>query len=135
MTKTTGTDFALLDMSAAHEKGTRIQLHHPQTEKPLPSWITLRGDESPEVQQFLRGEINAQIRRNAKPDSAPQTIEDSIKAAVEKLTIATITWEGIEWGSEPMPCTPENCRKLYSQKWVREQLFKALEDEGNFPLG
>lgn len=134
MTKT-GTDFALLDMAAAHEKGVRVQLRHPITDKPLPSFVTLRGDESAPVQAFLRGEINAQIRRNAKPDSEPQMIEDSIAAAVEKLVVATISWEGIEWAGEPMECTPDNCRKLYAQKWLREQLFKAVEAEGNFSLG
>lgn len=134
MTKT-GTDFALLDMAAAHEKGVRVQLAHPITDKPLPSWITVRGDESAQVQAFLRSEINAQIKRQAKPDPEPQLIEDSIAAAIEKLVVATISWEGIEWAGEPMECTPDNCRKLYAQKWLREQLFKAVEAEGNFLLG
>lgn len=125
-------DFSKLDQGAAQDKGTRVQIEHPQAGL-LDSWITVRGNESPVIQQLLRKQVNAQIKRAAKGEA--QTIEEMISDAVDKLSAATIGWENISWEGAELPCTPDNCRKLYGQKWLRDFLHPKMEDEANFPLG
>lgn len=132
MSKSIGNDFASLDIGAAHDRGFEVEVLHPQTGAPLGSFITLLGEESDKVQAFMRKQINAELRK--KGDSA-NTIEALEATAIEKLVVATVSWRGVNWGNEELDCTPENARKIYANKRIREQLFKEMADDANFPMG
>lgn len=133
MSKTnTAIDFAALDVGPAHERGIEVQIKHPVTKAPLDAFITVRGDESPTVMNWQRSQYNKDQR--AKKDE-PKTLEQLEAWIVDKLITATISWRGVGWGAEAeIECTPENMRKIYANKRIREQLLEAMGEEANFPL-
>jgi len=132
MTKAKAINFEALDLGTAHERGFRFNFKHPQTGDDLDAWVRVRGEESPVVQAFLEAEFDRERRRK---DDDPTPLADLSGHAVEKATVATIEWGNVAWGDEQLECTPENCRKIYSNKAFRAQVLEAITTEANFPLG
>ena len=137
MTKTTsskaaGLDFSTIDITSAHDRGFEVQVRHPVTDEPLPAYVTLLGEESRAIQSFIRNAYNEAQRRE---DSATPTLEELEDHAISKLIAATVSWRGVQWGDEELECTPENCRRIYSNHRIRRQLLNEMAKDANFPLG
>ena len=116
---------------------TTVDLIHPVTDEPVGITITLLAKTSPKVKavahRFADKRLAAAVKDGKKAfrlDSAQ--MEDE---SLDILVAATEGWTGVERDGQPVPCTPDEVRALYSTPgfaWIREQVDRALSDASNF---
>ena len=129
------------DIASVHAVDTvKVDLEHPGTRKPLGASIIVAGFAHPKTLEAKRlgldrlaREVESMGRRKKKDDNdAGQRLEE---ASLEALILRTVAFEGIEEQGEPIPCTPENVRKLYTDpltRWIADQVQEALGDREEF---
>ena len=127
-------DLADLDPAVACAKGFELELVHPVSERGLGVFIIVQGSESQAYQRIYRERVDEMLNRSAgkgKPKTdTPEQIE---KKGAALLAEVTTGWRGVMLNGEELPFTPANACKLYeSQRWVRQQVDRAVHDLGNF---
>lgn len=126
-------DLADLDPAVACAKGFELELVHPVSERGLGVFITVQGSESQAYQRVYRERVDEMLNRSAKGKAKPDTPEQIEKKGAALLAEVTTGWRGVVLGGEELPFTPANARKLYEeQRWVRQQVDRAVHDLGNF---
>ncbi len=119
------------------DKGATLAIVHPETEEPIEGMtITLLGQDSAVYRKIQLAKQQAILNRMAKGKKmvdldAEKMAEDTI----DDLVKLTVKWTGFEMGGEDLPCTPENCRMVYSDwPWIREQAQEFVANRANFFL-
>ena len=132
-------DISALDTLTKSQDGVEMPLIHQGTGKPfltdagVPLFIRLRGRTSDEymgAEESIREQRNAIMRRGVQ---VGQQEADSFGTAL--LVAATVDWNFDSMDGAPFPCTPQNARRLWSDKrfrWVRESAFAFVANDGNF---
>lgn len=131
-------DLSKLDTSRLSDEGVKLHLLHPVTSKPLfadpaqkkPMTITVLGSDGERFNELRRELIDdriAKLQDQRKPDM--RSIED---AAIEHLASITIGWENLIVDGKPFEYSKANARKLYQQKWIREQVERFANNRANF---
>jgi len=93
-----------------------------------PVVITLHGTDSQACRQALDS-LHARLE-------APQTDPDPDQAEVDILAACTKDWRGFRDATGPVPCTPENARRIYADyPVIREQAAAFITERANFVLG
>ena len=117
------------------DKGATLEIMHPETEEPIGGMtITLLGQDSAVYRKIQLAKQQAILNRMAKGKKmvdldAEKLAEDTI----DDLVKLTVKWTGFEIGGEDLPCTPENCRMVYSEwPWIREQAQEFVANRANF---
>lgn len=117
------------------DKGATLAIVHPETEEPIEGMtITLLGQDSAVYRKIQLAKQQAILNRMAKGKKmvdldAEKLAEDTI----DDLVKLTVKWTGFEMGGEDLPCTPENCRMVYSDwPWIREQAQEFVANRANF---
>lgn len=117
------------------DKGATLAIAHPETEEPIEGMtITLLGQDSAVYRKIQLAKQQAILNRMAKGKKmvdldAEKLAEDTI----DDLVKLTVKWTGFEMGGEDLPCTPENCRMVYSDwPWIREQAQEFVANRANF---
>jgi hypothetical protein len=146
-------DLASLDTGAASDKGARIELTHPTSEKPLGIYITVLGKHGYVYQEHLKDAINdrqrkaaAAARRGKNPDI--RTAEEIEKDGLDLLVLCTVSWETeikdkngnvietkptIPFGGKELEFNTTNVYTVYKQSiWIRNQVDDAIGDLENF---
>lgn len=125
-------DFGSFNPADVAEKGARLVLINPATGEPFDggTWIDLRGFESESVKAASRDGQRAMMRATT-PEQKAKVAE---KTGLDVLVSATIAWsDDVKWDGKPFPCTPENARKLYSERsFVARQVMEFMANEANF---
>lgn len=145
MTKTTTIDLASISAKDACNKGFELELHHPVSHAALGVFITVVGSESDAFQSHVRRKANDRLRkqfadqRKGRAEDAP-TVEEVERNAIELLAACTTAWRTgdkptITLAGEDLACSEGNARRLYEEKWIREQVDEAIGDLGNFMRG
>lgn len=110
-------DFAQLDLRAASERGSWIDLKHPlipDGEKPR---IRVRGIGAKGVLEAFRTVERVQALKatelaratNDEAESVLAQFQDRLEQALGSLIVAAVAeWEQVEWGENPLEVTPEN---------------------------
>ena len=109
-----------------------VTILHPATGEPTTIKITLASMDSEKYKQISMRVQNEQLKYAMK--NRGQTTAERLQAnALEILVGATLAWEGIAEGDSPLPCTPENVRRVYTElPFVKEQVDEFLGDRRNF---
>lgn len=117
------------------DKGATLAIVHPETEEPIEGMtITLLGQDSAVYRKIQLAKQQAILNRMAKGKKmvdldAEKLAEDTI----DDLVKLTVKWTGFEMNGEDLPCTPENCRMVYSDwPWIREQAQEFVANRANF---
>lgn len=123
-----------LDLAADAEKGATLVVRHPVTDE-----ILLGSDEKPLTIQLLgvdsatfkRAVQDINVAGNGRKKVSPAEQE---RQTVNALARATIGWSNNwVWSGEPFKFSPENCRKLYSDRaWLRVQVDEFIADRTRF---
>lgn len=138
MPKTEFIDLADLDPAKACAKGYELELVHPASKKGLGAFIKVLGAESAEYQQHVRARVEegqerqfAAERRGDSPK--PLTLDQLDKRAAALLAAVTVGWRNVGMNGAELTFSEANARKLYEeQRWVRDQVDRAVHDLGNF---
>lgn len=116
------------------EDGAELVILHPKTREPImtdgkPLTIRLASITS---KQYLEREAEIiEKRRGLKKVTSEYLREE----AAETLAKVTLSWQGVEFNGEELPCTIANAKKIYmvpGLKWLREQVDLFVADEANF---
>lgn len=93
-----------------------------------PSTITVVGSESKRVRDAQRASTKRLIRgRRSK-----LTPEDMEQNRIAVAAAAVVDWSGWEDGDSPLPCTPDNVRRLLQVPHILEQVESAVNGHADF---
>lgn len=135
-------DLSKLDTSRLADEGVKLHLLHPVTKAPLyaddkaskkPMTITVLGADGDRFNELRRELIDDRIakmqdQRNPEKMSA-KAIEE---ASIEHLVSITVGFENLIVDGKPFDYSKANARKLYAQKWIREQVEQFANNRANF---
>jgi len=110
-------------------EGAVLYLKHPISGVETDAWIKVAGPDSKLAKQ-RRSQIQRLFR--GKRNISDVDIDTLEKEALETRVALTLDWGNIELG-EPVKCTEENARKVYSEyPWIAEQVDSFQGDRANF---
>lgn len=98
---------------------------------PTPMKITVLSSDSDEwrKQIYKFNAENAKFREKRR--EIPREKQDADSIAL--LCAVTVSWEGINKGGKPMPCTPENAAMLYQKApFIADQVYEFVRERANF---
>jgi len=133
-------DFASIDTKKLSESGVQLSLlkldGKPLTDRDgNPVRVTLLGPDSAKYRALTRENIRRRLEKRALGTVASDVDIDEVeRETMEILTVCTVAWEGVNTPQgEPIPCTPENVRKLYeAYPVIREQVDGFVGNRANF---
>lgn len=132
-------DLSTFNVSSQSEAGYKMPVLHPVTREPFEGvYITVRGNESPQVQKWVRAKISVrqqdEIRlARMKKTVDPMTVAEAEDYAAEAAAVRVIGWSGLEDGGVPIPFTHEGAIGIFKREtWLRDQVLEASGDLGNF---
>lgn len=112
-----------------------LELKHPITGVLLGATITLAGPEHPKrkaVEFAKQRQLRAAIQKTGRLEMV-QPEEDELNA-IERLVACTLGWTGIADDNGPIEFSPSAAEKLYSARWLRDQVGMALDERERFIL-
>ncbi len=90
---------------------------------------------SPDSEVYRKASMRVQNEQLqfAMKNRGKTTAERLAENSLEILVGATIGWKGIAEKGTPLPCTPDNVRRVYKMlPFIREQVDEFLGDRRNF---
>lgn len=134
------TDLLALDTAKVMGKSSPCDIVNPLTKKPTGARVWLYGSDSQRVQDYVNGEADAQLAKNAelaargKSPDAPTT-DKARKRSIDLLIVATDKWENVNMGGQVVEFTHQRAQELYGVKFIREQLQEFMGEIENFTKG
>lgn len=128
-------DLSQLDTTKGAAEGFELQLRHPETDAPLPLWVTVIGADSDEYHAAVMKQQRKRMERlkgHRRMNLSPEELQEE---AIELLVGATRSWRGeMKLDGKDFPAyTPAAAKQLYKRfKWMREQVDAAMGDRANF---
>lgn len=134
-------DFNLpgMDTRTLSEAGVQMQVKSLQGDilkgkDGQPVTLTLLGPDSDKYRAMTRAQVRKRFSRMSASDAAKDTFAEDEADALEILVACTVDWSGIlTTKGEPIPCTPETVRALYSGfPVIRDQADVFMASRANF---
>lgn len=100
--------------------------------------IKIRGAKSKVVKDIIVQLARAGYKDDGnKSDAAfERMLSRAERANVRVAIAATVDWEHIGIDGEDVPCTPENCKKVYKDaEWLAQQVFNHTQEDSAFIKG
>ena len=120
-----------VNLAAQAAVGYSLELVHPATGDKLGGVITIRGDESKEVQNYNRKrfmELQKRERMN-KGKSSDYSLDEIETIGVESAIVRVIGWKNITKDGVELTFTNENAEMLFREyPWIRSQVMEASEN-------
>ena len=105
-----------------------------EAEDGTPVTITVAGSDRDVYHRAARVQRNQILE--AKANGVEAGDDPVYEAWIDVLVACTLDWKGLADDNGPLPCTPENARRLYDQfPVVREQVDRFILDRRNFLHG
>lgn len=127
-----------VNLAAQAAVGYNLELVHPATGDKLGGVITVRGDESREVQSYNRKrfmELQKRERMN-KGKNTDYTLNEIEEIGVESATVRVMSWKNITKDGIDLEFNKENAEMLFRDyPWIRKQVMEAAEDLSLFLPG
>lgn len=133
-----GFDLSKNNLSQKAEQGYKFELELPDVGTRTGAYLTIRGDKSPTVQNYMRKLYNerqmkekALRARGREPDA--MTVEELEDMAIEGALVRLIDWEGIEEEGKELKFSEANARRVLKEHaWIREAILTESETVTNF---
>lgn len=123
-----------VNLAAMAAVGYALELVHPATGEKLGGIITIRGDESREVQSYNRKrfqELQKRERMN-KGKNNDYTLAEIEDIGVESAIVRVISWKNIKKDGVDLEFNKENAEMVFRDyPWIRNQVMEAA---GNLTL-
>lgn len=123
-----------VNLAAQAAVGYPLELVHPATGDKLGGIITIRGDESKEVQNYNRKrfqELQKRERMN-KGKNNDYTLAEIEDIGVESAIVRVISWKNIKKDGVDLEFNKENAEMVFRDyPWIRNQVMEAA---GNLTL-
>lgn len=124
-------DLSKLEM----QEGAWLTLLHPTTGVATDIRIQLAGLDSARYREHERKISNRRLKQSLRRGGPRQVVtkEELDAEAIDLLATCTLAWENIVENGEPLECTAENARRVYTEyPWIREQVDAFVGDRSNF---
>lgn len=109
-----------------------VNIVRPDTGEPTNIKIAVAAPDSEKHRQVSMRIQNEQLKFSLR-NKGKATAERLAATGLELLVGVTVGWEGIAESGDPLQCTPENVRRVYTElPWIREQVDEFLGDRRNF---
>jgi hypothetical protein len=141
LAKAVGLSTDLLDMDPRKLGAARMEIKHPITKVGTGQYIWLLNIQHPKVQNFINGEADAELAKeadwSARGKTAPaRTVEQGNKRTIDLVTVATDRWEGVNFNKETdVQFTVQKARELYAVPFIREQCVEFMRELDGFTQG
>lgn len=128
-------DLSAFDTAETANSGAVMELRDPAGAPALqddgaPITITLLGEDSDTVVKLQNRQTNRALRA---PGNQGISAEVSRANVIERLVAATVSWSGVVLDGEPLKCTPENAKTVYTRfGFIRDQAALFITERGNF---
>lgn len=120
-----------VNLAAQAAVGYPLELVHPATGDKLGGVITVRGDESKEVQNYNRKrfqELQKRDRMN-KGKNNDYTLAEIEDISIESAIVRVIGWKNIKKDGVELEFNKENAEMVFREyPWIRKQVMEAAED-------
>lgn len=120
-----------VNLAAMAAVGYALELVHPATGEKLGGIITIRGDESREVQNYNRKrfqEIQKRERMN-KGKSTDYTLAEIEDISIESAIVRCMGWKNIKKDGIELEFNKENAEMVFRDyPWIRSQVMEAASD-------
>ena len=125
----------MFDINSIEEHDAqKLELLHPKTGAPVGATIELAGAGHPKrkkIEMQRARELRARIAKRGRVELTDPAEDEEYE--LDRVVSCTLSWDGICRDGVPIPCTPDEARKLYeSAEWVRRQASAFLDDAVNF---
>lgn len=126
---------SVLDLSTMKESTVDtaiVHILHPKTGVDTGIRIEVASVDSPKYRKAssIVQNRNAALFRKGKNSLSIEAINEG---TTDLLVAAVISWEGVIWAGEEMPCNENNIRQVYELfPWIKEQVDEFVNDRGNF---
>lgn len=109
-----------------------IEITHPVTGEALGVTISVMSPDSDDYRKIALQQQNENIkyvRKNRGKTTAEKMAEDSMNL----LVAITVGWNGLLENGQPIPFTPDNVRKVYTEfPFIKETVDEFTADRRNF---
>lgn len=126
-----------VNLAAQAAVGYSLELVHPATGDKLGGVITIRGDESKEVQNFNRKrfqELQKRERMN-KGKSTDYTLAEIEDICIESAIVRCMGWKNIKKDGIELEFNKENAEMVFRDyPWIRNQVMEAASDLNLFSV-
>lgn len=133
-TKPATISLAALDLTALCENEFEFE-YVDQAGNGSGVFITVLGSQAPKVQQWIKKRLNARRAQEAvqakRGKEVARTVEDDDEFGNEAAAIRMVRWRGITEDFSPVLAL----QLVASNSELRDQVFKASNDLGNFTKG
>ncbi len=132
-------DISKLETLTRSEEGVAMKVIHPRSREPVLGedgkviTITLLGKNSDAARMAMRRAADRSTERAMR--GMKSTPEERERDDAEFLAACTKSWDFTQMDGEDFPCTNSNAVRLFSDprfRWLREQAFSFVMDEGNY---
>lgn len=142
-------DLKKFDVVGGSNAGFDLQLVHPGSAESLPLFVRVLGSDSAEYKK-VDAELNRKridkLWTGGKFRASAQTTEEADAANIERLAAVTKDWwevledkskkHTLEVSGEMYTCSKDYVVKLFQDyPWIKEQVWTAVHDRGNFIKG
>lgn len=126
-----------VNLAAQAAAGYNLELVHPATGDKLGGIITVRGDESKEVQNYNRKrfqELQKRERMN-KGKNTDYTIAEIEYIGVESAIVRCMGWKNIKKDGIELEFNKENAEMVFRDyPWIRNQVMEAAANLSLFSV-
>lgn len=127
-----GLDLALYDVASRAEDGAWMVPNDP-VGAPLDCRILVHGEDSKAYSKAMNRVADMRADRQRQRRRLDTNYDDVQAAELILARFLTADWEGLVEKGEPLDCTDENKRRVYSKhRWLAEQVVAFARDRGNF---
>jgi hypothetical protein len=129
-------DIIKQDFSKSAQQGYEFELLLPEGTA-SGAYFTILGEMAPDVQNFIKRNVNEQIRKERLPKKNGReeipTIEDIYEKNVEAALIRLISWRGIQENGKDVPFSKEKAAEIMAKhNWIAPQILEESNKVENF---
>lgn len=126
-----GFDFSSLEpMMDAQDKGVRVEITDPSTGKPACA-VVVAGPDTAKARGAERRALREMIAD--RPTGAEWGEAEEDEYSLRVLAYSVMSWDGVRWGGEELPCTTENVLRLLRRfPFIRKLCDRRASDRRNF---
>jgi hypothetical protein len=129
-----GASFDAAAFELADDATAEVEIFDPRSKTGTGIFISLLSKDSEKARALTRSQLNRRFKVAGRTRGGLSLTAEELEAESMDLLIAcTKDWRGMNWNGEPMKCTADNVRMVYTKSpIIREQVDDAINDRALF---